>query len=50
MIQSSRVDQVQTPHLGRIRTRKQWKCHQPISTFLDASTKIGDEQSVLYLR
>ena len=49
MIHSSRVDRVRSRHLGRIQTQKQWKCHQPISTLLDASTKKGDEQSVLYL-
>src|SRR5215510_16269978 len=39
MIHSSRVDRVRSRHLGRIQTQKQLKCHQPISTFLDASTK-----------
>ena len=39
MIHSSRVDRVRSRHLGRIRTQKQWQCHQRISLFLDASTK-----------
>jgi hypothetical protein len=33
MIRSSRVDRVRSRHLGRIRTRKQSQCHQPISLF-----------------
>ena len=33
MIHSPRVDRVRSRHLGRIRTRKQWQCHQPISLF-----------------
>ena len=33
MIHSPRLDRVRSRHLGRIRTRKQLQCHQPISLF-----------------